>query len=89
LGWILPEVLDPDGHALRFYTMEHHTDLHPGQTTTIHDPRETAERREAAEQASDTEHVGPGAGRLRALGASFALGFKTSPGAPVRGCAGH
>jgi len=51
LGWILPEVLDPDGHALRFYTMEHHTDLRPGQTTTIHDARETAERREEAERA--------------------------------------
>jgi len=50
LGWILPEVLDPDGHALRFYTMEHHTDVRPGQTTTIHDPRETAERREQAER---------------------------------------
>jgi len=37
-------------HALRFYTMEHHTDRHPGQTTTIHDPRETAERREQAER---------------------------------------
>jgi hypothetical protein len=51
LSWILPEVPDPDGHALRFYTMEHHTDLHPGQTTTIHDPRETAEAAEAAENA--------------------------------------
>ena len=50
LGWILPEVLDPDGHALRFYTMEHHTDVRPGQTTTIHDPRETAERYEQAER---------------------------------------
>ena len=50
LGWILPEVLDPDGHALRFYTMEHHTDVRPGQTATIHDPRETAERRELAER---------------------------------------
>ena len=29
MGWILPEVLDPDGHTLRFYTMEHHTDLAP------------------------------------------------------------
>jgi len=49
LGWILPEVLDPDGHALRFYTMEHHTDVRPGETTTIHDPRETAERHEQAQ----------------------------------------
>ena len=31
--------------------MEHHTDLRPGQTTTIHDARETAERREEAERA--------------------------------------
>ena len=47
-GWILPEVLDPDGHALRFYTMQHHTDpgAGPDGVTTIHDPRETAERRE-------------------------------------------
>jgi catechol 2,3-dioxygenase-like lactoylglutathione lyase family enzyme len=51
LGWILPEVPDPDGHALRFYTMEHHTDVPPGETTTIHDPRETAEQREREEAA--------------------------------------
>ena len=43
LGWILPEVLEPDGHAMRFHTIEHHTDMHPGQTATIHDPRETAD----------------------------------------------
>jgi catechol 2,3-dioxygenase-like lactoylglutathione lyase family enzyme len=51
MGWILPEVLDPDGHTLRFYTMEHHTDLVPGEVTTIHDPRETAERLEREEAA--------------------------------------
>ena len=49
LGWILPEVPDPDGHALRFYTMEHHTDVAPGEVATIRDPRETAERREREE----------------------------------------
>jgi hypothetical protein len=42
-------VPDPDGHALRFYTMEHHTDVAPGEAATIHDPRETAERREREE----------------------------------------
>jgi catechol 2,3-dioxygenase-like lactoylglutathione lyase family enzyme len=54
LGWILPEVLDPDGHTLRFYTMEHHTYVAPGEVTTIRDPRETAERleREEAERAA-------------------------------------
>lgn len=51
LGWILPDVLDPDGHALRFYTIAHHTDVAPGATATIHDPRETAERLEREEAA--------------------------------------
>jgi len=46
LGWILPEVPDPDGHPLRFYTMAHHTDPDTTGVTTIHDPRESAERRE-------------------------------------------
>jgi hypothetical protein len=42
-------VLDPDGHTLRFYTMEHHTGVTPGEVTTIRDPRETAERIEREE----------------------------------------
>jgi catechol 2,3-dioxygenase-like lactoylglutathione lyase family enzyme len=49
-GWILPEVADPDGHALRFYTMQHHTDPHATGVTTVRDPRETAERRERQRQ---------------------------------------
>ena len=62
MGWILPEVLDPDGHTLRFYTMEHHTDMTPGEVTTIHDPRETAERleREEAARGSPEAIVTPG-----------------------------
>jgi hypothetical protein len=51
MGWILPEVLDPDGHTLRFYTVEHHTDMAPGEVITIHDPREAAERLEREEAA--------------------------------------
>jgi catechol 2,3-dioxygenase-like lactoylglutathione lyase family enzyme len=46
VGWILPEVHDPDGHALRFYSVEHHTDLDSGAVLRIEDARETAERRE-------------------------------------------
>ncbi len=46
IGWILPLLHDPDGHEVRFYTWQHHTDPQPGEVTTIHDPRETAERRE-------------------------------------------
>lgn len=30
LGWILPLLHDPDGHEVRFYTVEHHTDPDPG-----------------------------------------------------------
>jgi catechol 2,3-dioxygenase-like lactoylglutathione lyase family enzyme len=45
-GWILPEVADPDGHPLRFYTMEHHTDPPAAAVATVRDPRESAERRE-------------------------------------------
>jgi catechol 2,3-dioxygenase-like lactoylglutathione lyase family enzyme len=57
LGWILPEVPDPDGHALRFYTMEHHTDVTPSEVAAIRDPRETAERleREEAERAAHAQ----------------------------------
>ena len=46
IGWILPQVHDPDGHEVRFYTHQHHTEHAPGTVTTINDPRETAERRE-------------------------------------------
>jgi catechol 2,3-dioxygenase-like lactoylglutathione lyase family enzyme len=50
-GWILPMLHDPDGHEVRFYTVEHHT-IHPaGEVTTIEDPRETAERRAAEARA--------------------------------------
>jgi catechol 2,3-dioxygenase-like lactoylglutathione lyase family enzyme len=48
-GWILPVLLDPDGHQLRFYTIEHHTDPHAAGVTTIHDPRESAELASSAE----------------------------------------
>jgi len=46
IGWILPELHDPDGHEVRFYTLQHHTELDPGAVTTINDPRESARRRE-------------------------------------------
>ena len=48
IGWILPELHDPDGHEVRFYTIQHHTELDPGAVTVINDPRENAERRERA-----------------------------------------
>ena len=48
IGWILPHLHDPDGHEVRFYTHQHHTDPAPGVVTTVHDPRESAQRREQA-----------------------------------------
>ena len=48
IGWILPLLHDPDGHEVRFYTHEHHSEPEPGKVATIHDPRETSERRERA-----------------------------------------
>ena len=52
IGWILPEVLDPDGHALRFYTVQQHTEVSDDAVTTINEPRESAERAEAASRQS-------------------------------------
>jgi catechol 2,3-dioxygenase-like lactoylglutathione lyase family enzyme len=45
IGWILPELHDPDGHEVRFYTLQHHTELDPAAVTTINDPRETEQQR--------------------------------------------
>jgi catechol 2,3-dioxygenase-like lactoylglutathione lyase family enzyme len=45
-GWILPLLHDPDGHEVRFYTTEHHTEPGPGEAVRVADPRESAERRE-------------------------------------------
>jgi len=46
-GWILPLLHDPDGHEVRFYTHEHHTDHGTESVATVHDPREAAARRAA------------------------------------------
>ena len=48
IGWILPHLHDPDGHEIRFYTHQRHTELGPDAVTTINDPRESAQRREQA-----------------------------------------
>ena len=48
IGWILPELYDPDGHEVRFYTLQHHIEPEPDAVTVIHDPRESAERHERA-----------------------------------------
>ncbi|MGI8800301.1 MAG: VOC family protein [Pseudonocardia sp.] len=52
IGWILPELHDPDGHEVRFYTTVHHTDASPEHVVTVQDPRESALQREADLQAA-------------------------------------
>jgi hypothetical protein len=37
VGWILPELHDPDGHEVRFYTTETHTDLDPETPLVVDD----------------------------------------------------
>ncbi|MFI9503012.1 VOC family protein [Nocardia sp. NPDC052566] len=46
IGWILPLLHDPDGHEVRFYTTQHHTDIPDGEVLAVDNPRETAEARE-------------------------------------------
>ncbi len=53
LGWILPLLHDPDGHEVRFYTMEHHTGPDAAEIITVNHPRETAERLEREASAAD------------------------------------
>lgn len=56
IGWILPELHDPDGHDVKFYTVAAHTDAPPTDAPmTVHDPRETSERREAEMRAASLE----------------------------------
>ena len=60
IGWVLPHLHDPDGHEVRFYTIEQHTDLRTPGITTIEDPRETSERDER-----DWRAVGTAPGQRR------------------------
>jgi catechol 2,3-dioxygenase-like lactoylglutathione lyase family enzyme len=48
IGWILPDLHDPDGHEVRFYTLQHHTQVGSDGVMTVRDARESAERREQA-----------------------------------------
>jgi catechol 2,3-dioxygenase-like lactoylglutathione lyase family enzyme len=41
-GWILPMLHDPDGHEVRFYTIQHHRQTDPASVLVIDDPVATA-----------------------------------------------
>lgn len=53
LGWILPMLHDPDGHEVRFYTVEHHTKPDPAQVYVVNDAVASANRRAAELQDPD------------------------------------
>jgi catechol 2,3-dioxygenase-like lactoylglutathione lyase family enzyme len=48
IGWILPATHDPDGHEVRFYTTEHHTETADPEIAHVVDPVATAAQREQA-----------------------------------------
>lgn len=50
IGWILPTLHDPDGHEVRFYTQQHHTEVPQG--SVVRNPCEAAEARERERQDS-------------------------------------
>ena len=52
IGWILPGTHDPDGHEVRFYTTQHHTDNDDAEIQRVEDARATAGRREQAHLAA-------------------------------------
>ena len=51
-GWILPLLHDPDGHEVRFYTMEHHTSSEPEEVKRFDDPAELLRLRERVERTA-------------------------------------
>jgi catechol 2,3-dioxygenase-like lactoylglutathione lyase family enzyme len=54
LGWIMPFLHDPDGHEVRFYTVEHHTSSEPDEVKRFDDPAELRRLRERAERMTGT-----------------------------------
>jgi catechol 2,3-dioxygenase-like lactoylglutathione lyase family enzyme len=59
MGWILPHTHDPDGHEIRFYTTEHHTDPRDEEIRQVNDAVATAA---ACEQAYLAAHHEAGHG---------------------------
>jgi catechol 2,3-dioxygenase-like lactoylglutathione lyase family enzyme len=61
VGWILPMLHDPDGHEVRFYSVESHTELDPAVPLVIEDAVATArakEERWRADRAASSDVTG-------------------------------
>jgi catechol 2,3-dioxygenase-like lactoylglutathione lyase family enzyme len=46
VGWILPMLHDPDGHEVRFYSMDTHADVDPAAPLVVDDAVATARAKE-------------------------------------------
>ena len=56
IGWILPGTHDPDGHEVRFYTNDHHTEIpSDGLPLVVEDPIGTEAEREWAHRSRSKE----------------------------------
>jgi len=60
-GWILPYLHDPDGHELRFYTIEEHTAYEPDLPMIVDSAGRILDE---ARQASEPDAWRPGDGRV-------------------------
>lgn len=62
VGWILPDLHDPDGHEVRFYTTERHTQTSPQRVMRLEDPVETSEQREREDDSRPAASAGEARG---------------------------
>jgi hypothetical protein len=62
VGWILPMLHDPDGHEVRFYSMEAHADIDPAAPLIVDDAVSTAR---VEEQVWLARHAADGVAEAR------------------------
>jgi hypothetical protein len=67
IGWILPELHDPDGHEVRFYTLQQHTDPVPRAVITINDPGRASSSAASGPPLPDRPPPGGARARARAI----------------------
>jgi catechol 2,3-dioxygenase-like lactoylglutathione lyase family enzyme len=58
IGWILPLLHDPDGHEVRFYSMESHTELDPTAPLLVDNAIASARAKEAEWRARRAASAG-------------------------------
>jgi catechol 2,3-dioxygenase-like lactoylglutathione lyase family enzyme len=58
IGWILPMLHDPDGHEVRFYSMESHTQIDPTGPLIVEDAMASALAEEEKWRSGLAAHTG-------------------------------